>query len=161
MARVATALACQDIRLEYDGKFTLVGVFTRNIGIPAPIIVPQLAFLVDIEGDLEDPLTSLLVQVCLPGVENPISTTIPIQENPIPDAMEGQKRWRYLIPLPMNNVTLHPGRIVIRLIHDQGEIETDAGWVVIGQPPPPGAIISSNAPEPPASQSQPDAPGKG
>jgi len=151
MARVATVLACQDVRLEYDGKLTVVGVFTTNIGVPAPMSIPQMWFLVNIEGDLSEQLESLSLHIHLPGVEEPVIHDVP--DIVAPRTIEGQTRWRHLLPLQITNMTLNPGRIRFRLIHDKGEIETGAGWIVLNDPP---SGTSASEPQPPSSQSESD-----
>jgi hypothetical protein len=166
MTRVAVVLACEDVRIEYDGKLTAVGIFTSSIAIPAPIVVPKMAFIIHFEGSADDPLQSLSIEINFPGVEPPKKLDIPIAPTP---NVEGQKGWKYLIPLHLANVSLNPGRIFLRIIHERGAIEAGAGLIVIGHAPtwpvlngePLDRTIettSSNEPEPLGVQSPPDAP---
>jgi hypothetical protein len=158
MARYAFVIPCQDVRFEFDGKLTLVGMFTSNIGIPAaPTVIPQLSFLVLIEGDLSEYLQSLKIEILLPGTPEPTKLEVPVPPIPQPMPLEGQSKWRFQMPIILANVVLYPGRIVFRIIHDQGELEVGARWVVIGQPTMPPGTISSILPPLPAAQSPPDA----
>ena len=143
--RQALVLPCQDIRLEHDGKLTLVGLFTGNIAIPVvPTIVPQLMFLIVIDGDLDERLKSLTIEIHLPQIKEPTKAEIPLPPLP-PTFLEGQKRFRYQIPFAIAPAVLNPGRIVCKIIHDKGEIETGARWIVHAPLP---AIASAPPPTP-------------
>jgi hypothetical protein len=135
MARQAIVLVSEGgIRLEFDGKFTVVGLFTSNIGIPASTTGSILHFLVIIEGDVDVPLTSLSIEITMPGAASS-RFDFPSAQLPTPRPLVGQQRWRKILPVHLTNVTLNPGPINCRVIHDQGEIETVAGWIAINQPP--------------------------
>jgi len=128
--RQAMVLPCQDIRLEYDGKLTLVGLYTGNLAIPTvPTVAPQLAFLIVIDGDLSEPLQSLKIEFHLPQVKEPTVYEVPLDPQR-PQHEKGQTRWRFQIPFGIAPAVLNPGRIVCKIIHDKGEIETGARWIV-------------------------------
>lgn len=157
MARQAAVLPCQDIRLEYDGKFTIVGLFTSNIAIPvAPSLVPQIAFLLILDGDLPERLKSLAIELHFPGAAAPSKMDVPLDTLRHTEPLEGQRRWRFQFPMVVGNAVLNPGRIVCKIIHDQGEIETGAGWIVTTPLLTPSVSPSSKATQPPSEQSRPD-----
>ena len=82
MARQATVLISEDgVRLEFDGKFTVVGLFTGNIGIPASSLGSILHFLVIVEGDVDQPSTSLSIEILMPGA-NPTRFDFPAAQLP-------------------------------------------------------------------------------
>jgi hypothetical protein len=151
MARQATVLLSEGIRLEFDGKFTVVGLFTSNIGIAASVVGSILHFLIIIEGDVDHPLTSLSIEILMPGAIIPSRFDFPTAQLLAPPPLAGQQRWKKILPVHLTNVALNPGPINCRLIHDQGMIEIAAGWIAISQPPtgPSTAIL------PPSGQSQP------
>lgn len=153
MDRQAIVLVSEGgVRLEFDGKFTVVGLFTSNIGIPAPAFGYILHFLVIIEGDVEIPLTSLSIEITMPGTPTPSKFDFPSEQLPVPLPLAGQQRWRKILPVHLSNVILNPGPINCRLIHDKGVIETVAGFIALNQPP---SILSGVLPTP-SGQSQPD-----
>ncbi|HUZ30938.1 MAG TPA: hypothetical protein VMV19_02340 [Xanthobacteraceae bacterium] len=130
IGRQAMVLPCQDIRLEHDGKLTLVGLFTGNIAIPTvPTIIAHLMFLIIIDGDLAEPLKTLRIEIRLPQAAEPAVADVPMPFQ-APTLLEGQKRWRYQIPFAIAPAVLTPGRIVCKIVHDKGEIETGARWIV-------------------------------
>jgi hypothetical protein len=136
MARQATVLVSEGgVRLEFDGKFTVVGLFTSNIGIASPALGSILHFLIIIEGDVDHPLTSLSIEIQMPGAIIPSKFDFPAAQLPAPLPLAGQQRWKKILPVHLTNVILNPGPINCTLIHDQGMIEIVAGWIAINQPP--------------------------
>jgi hypothetical protein len=130
MGRQASVIPCQDIRIEIDGKLTLVGVFTQAIGITTvPQVIPQIGFFVLVEGDIAEPLKSLVIEIHFPGLSEPFRNELPKQALENPKFREGQTRWRAQLPMMVAPAILNPGRIVCKVIHEQGEIETGAAWV--------------------------------
>jgi hypothetical protein len=144
MDRQATVLVSEGgVRLEFDGKFTVVGLFTSNIGIAGPLVGTILHFLVIIEGDFDEPLEFLSIEILTPGAVSPTKFDFPPAQLLAPPPLQGQQRWRKILPVHLTNFALNPGPIICKLVHDQGTIETVAGWVSIQSPGGPSAALLS------------------
>ena len=91
------------------------------------MVVPQLVFLFQIETDINDLFEKLQVQVTLPG-ESPRLVDVPIVPfTPPPD----RTRWRLHWPLLIQQATLRPGRVEVKVIHETGDIVASAPWITL------------------------------
>jgi hypothetical protein len=136
--RQATVLVADEIFFNLYGKAVLQGIYTTDLIINAdPTLATQLVFFFIAETDISDPFRSLSVEVTLPAT-TPIRQSVPVQW-PIPAIAEHGRtrifvRWPLLIPAPL---TLHPGRIEAKVIHENGEIEVGAPWILLNPAGPP------------------------
>ncbi len=122
MSRSAICLVCDDILISMSGKFTALGIYTSDVGIPVPNhVLNQLAFLFVLETPADDPFRSLKFQVTLPG-DAPREVTLPTLGPAVSASITKAKmislKWPYLI----QNVALRPGPIETLVTHDKGEI---------------------------------------
>lgn len=126
--RHAALLICDELLFSLTGKMTIAGLYTGDIGIGSERqIIPQLIFLFVVEGDLDEPIQSAVLEVALPKVE--------VKRRPLPGvsppaATPGRTKWKMLLPFPMSQVELHLGKIEAKVIYDKGEIVATAPWIV-------------------------------
>lgn len=63
-SRHLDVIYCDDIRNEVGNKFSLMGIYTRELTIPkAPLLLPRLCIVVKVVTDINDPFESLVVRV--------------------------------------------------------------------------------------------------
>jgi hypothetical protein len=129
MARQAALLVADEIYYNLVGKAILHGIYHSDLLIPTePSIAPQLLFYFMMETDLSDSFKSLAVEVTLPG-NAPVRQPVPITF-PIPTAQhEGRARLFYRHPMLIQAPTLRQGRIIVKVIHESGEIIVGAPWI--------------------------------
>jgi hypothetical protein len=129
-------IVCDVGRLEYDGKLTLVGVYTTDLGIPAnSTVAPTIAFFVAVEGDLSEQPAFIEFEICLPG-QPPIRLPrieIPAGEKP----PEGRTRWIVRTMHSLVNAPLQPGHITGKVICDDREVPISGPWIVVAENPAP------------------------
>ncbi len=129
--RNAMALVCDDFRVEITGKYIIVGMYSGNIAIPAePFRVNQLAFVFLIESDVSDPMSSLAIEVTLPG-EPTQHMKVPLPTELRPEPLEGSTRWIHRVPMVINNPSLRVGPTVAKVIHDKGEIRVGGIPIIV------------------------------
>ena len=134
MARQAMLLVADEIFFNLTGKAILNGIYTGNLLIgPATGFVPQLVFFFMVETDLSDPFRSLQAEVTFPE-SAPITSTVPVTW-PIPLSPVDRTKFSVRWPMLLQNLTLRPGKINAKLIHESGEIIVSAPWIVSNAPP--------------------------
>jgi hypothetical protein len=153
--RNAMVIVSDDLRVEATGKYTIVGVYTGNIGIPSePFVTSQLVFTFLIETDVSDPLSSLTVQVTLPG-NPPVRLEPPIiAADRLPEIPREAKRWFYRIPLFIQPAILRTGFAEAKVIHEKGEMVVGGVPIITRMP----EIIPPSAPAGPPSGIPPATP---
>lgn len=121
-------LVCDDLRLEFNGKTILVGVYNGDIIIPfSPFAAGQLYFIFNFECDVSEIPRNLTFEITLPG-QKPLQWPCPIpQDVKIPNE---RKKAYVRQPCPIFGPVLNEGRIEAKVIHDMGEIEVAAPWIV-------------------------------
>jgi hypothetical protein len=130
----AMVLVADEVLYTMFGKVYLNGVFTGDITIFAdPTVATQLIFMFFLETDIDEPFTSLALQVTLPG-NSPVQVEVPVVPPPSPRP-HGRTRQFYRWPLVIQTPTLRPGRIEAKAIHDKGEIVASAPWITLPQTP--------------------------
>jgi hypothetical protein len=125
--RQASVFACDDLLVSLTGKFTALGIYTGDIVIPNEITANQIVFVFQIEFDIDDPMSSVVLEVKFPGEENPRQMAVPV--GPL-TPVEGRSRWIIRWPFAVQMAHLRPGRIYTKVIHDKGQIDTTGYWVV-------------------------------
>lgn len=137
--RHAIILVSDDLLFSLSGKITALGIYTGDIAIQTtPAVVPQLAALFVIECDVADPFQSLTLQVSIPGEPLPRSQPWAVLRPPPPS---GRTRMIYRVPFLLPNLSLTPGQIKARVIHEKGTIEVGGPWIVpVPQKPAPAEI---------------------
>jgi len=132
--RQASVLVCDDLLVALNGKFTMLGMYTADIVIPTdPSISGQLVFLFVVETDIKDPFRSVTLQVALPE-SAPTRFQIPIM--PPLDVHPDRERLIVRWPLVVSPAILKPGKIEAKVIHETGEINAAAPWVLLASAPP-------------------------
>jgi hypothetical protein len=64
MARYLHTIYCDDIRLEVGNKQSLMGIYSRDLLVPAfPIVLPKLCLIVTLVTPIDKPLTELTIIV--------------------------------------------------------------------------------------------------
>lgn len=61
--RYLDVIYCDDIRNEVGNKFSLMGIYTRELTIPNPLLLPKLCIAVKVVTDINDPFASITVRV--------------------------------------------------------------------------------------------------
>jgi hypothetical protein len=126
MARQASLLVADEILFTLLGKAVLQGIYTTDLFIAAdPTPLPQLIFFFIAGTDASDPFKSLAAQVTLPG-SDPATQLIPILVPPPSERTKLFVRYPMLLSAPI----LRPGRILAKMIHENGEIPVSAPWIV-------------------------------
>jgi hypothetical protein len=130
MARYATLLVADELYYNLNGKAILQGIYHSDLILNSEqATIPQLIFFFIAETDIADPFRSASVEVTLPENDTirqqvPISSPITLQAPP------GRTKFFLRWPLLVSNPTLRPGRIGAKLIHEAGEMEVSAPWIV-------------------------------
>lgn len=125
MALQVSTLVCDEALVSLNGKLTLGGIYTGDIGIPgSEHTAPQLVFIFLIEGDEADYSSMLSLEVKLPG-EHPRSSAIPVP--PVPP---GRSRWTFRWPFLLASTTLRPGLIEAKIVSEKGEVSATAPRIV-------------------------------
>ena len=121
--------------ISLNGKITLLGVYTNDLGIPADgHKLSQLAFLFIIEGDLNDqPIGSMKIRVSLPS-GSAAEAEFPIPENLPSDSSGKRTKWFAKLPLMLPAPILSSGKIDAKVTHDKGEIDVAMPWIVSTSP---------------------------
>lgn len=130
MALRITAVAAELIRVEADGKLTVIGLFTTNMGIPEPLSAPLISFLVIIEGDRDDSSSGLTIEIMMPGGVNPTRYFVP---DILPIQVFETGTWRRVIPMQLTSVVANPGEIRCSVVYNGRRTTTTAGWIVLNQ----------------------------
>jgi hypothetical protein len=131
--RKAIAFACDEVSWTITGKITISGIYTGDISLPQlELRVAQIVFFFIMETDVADPFQTITLRVTLPGIAPEF---LPV---PIFPTVHNEGRQRVVIrqPFLISNPTLRPGRIVMSLIHERGEIEAGSIWVTTAVPQP-------------------------
>ena len=82
--RVAYAMFCDDIRLEYGNKISLMGVYGSDLQLAEnfPLMLPKFAVHVGLICDLSDIPTWLKLSVILPDGAELINVELPVDSLP-------------------------------------------------------------------------------
>lgn len=136
----ATALVCDDVRFEVNGKYIVIGLYSGDILInQEPFTASQMFFIFLVEGEIStDQFKWLEFEVTFPGNE-PTRVRHPgdpkwsdFTRNTV---NQDRTRWWVKYPLRISPVVLRPGRVITKVIHDKGEIACTSAWVVLKSPP--------------------------
>lgn len=125
----ANLVVCDDLLYSLNGKITLLGMYTGDIGIPTnPQAAGQMVFFFILQGDLSERPTKLVtLEVTLPGeVSKTMTIPPPIFADPMP---VGRTKWFMRHPFLVAPAILRPGRIVAKVIYDNTEIVLGAPWI--------------------------------
>lgn len=129
--RHASMIVADELLTSMNGKQVLSGIYTADIVIPyGGVAPPQLVFYFIIETDINDPFDRITIELALPG-EPPISIPSPqIEPPPQPTGQEKRSRQILRVPALLNFPRLNAGKIHAKIIHDKGEINVAAPWIV-------------------------------
>lgn len=128
--RRASVVVCDDIRVEVNGKLVLIGLYTSDIVIPTDIFTAfQMHFLFMAECVRSDPFKSLRFEVMLPG-NDPVSVTASVPPALDEKLLPERERMYVRQDVYISPANLRPGRIMAKVIHERGEIDAHAGWIV-------------------------------
>jgi hypothetical protein len=133
MSRQATMLVADEIYYNLLGKAIIHGAYHADLTIlTEPTTVTQLLFYFQMETDIEDAFQSLSVEVTLPG-NDPVRHVVPVIW---PIFAEEGRRLFYKHPLLIQNITLRPGRIQAKVIHESGEMVVGAPHITLATSAP-------------------------
>jgi hypothetical protein len=122
IAASSHAIVSDDLRMEINKKYTIVGMYTGSIAIPiGGFVVPQLVVTFISTTDLEKPFSSLILEVTLPDTA-PIRQEVAVASDatrlkPGP----GTTLWVYRTPMFLRNVALKPGPFRAKIVTNIGE----------------------------------------
>lgn len=129
--RKATFFVCDETLVALSGKLTIGGMYTGDIGIPEPEArLNQLVIFVQIETPAERPIQRLSVNISFPGEEKP--RTIDGLRGLAPPL--GHDTLVYKRPFLFQQITLRPGPIEVKVVHEEGEIFAGTQWVIYKAP---------------------------
>jgi hypothetical protein len=123
-----SVIVSDDFLISLQGKFNIIGVYTGDIAIAADeIITQQLVFTFIMESSIDDVPSMITFEVSFPGEEArrmmcplALPSSIPPERN----------KFVLRIPFAINNITLRPGRIEVKVIYEGGEVKATAPWIV-------------------------------
>jgi hypothetical protein len=61
--RHVEVIYCDDIRQEVGNKFSFMGIYTTELTVPSPVVLPKLCIAVKVATDKDDPFESLEVRI--------------------------------------------------------------------------------------------------
>ena len=128
--RQAMALVADDMMVSVGGKITLNGIYTGYITIlsdPSP--VSQLVVMFLMEGDRDDPLTSLTIEVTAPG-NTPVRQEFASAPAPNFQGFPEAKKWVARFPVVLSQIMLKPGRMSAKITDEKGEMSVSLPWIV-------------------------------
>ena len=141
--RHASVLVADELLTSLNGKQVLSGIYTSDIVIPSSgTTTSQLVFFFIIETDIDAPFDEITIELTLPG-EPPISIPSPKLAPPLsPGDRKKPSRQILRVPALLNFPRLNAGKIQAKIIHDKGEINVAAPWIIDlsatdAQPTPP------------------------
>ena len=105
--RIAHAVFCDDIRVEVGGKYSLMGIYSRELVLPVrpPVLLPKLGVVVWLVCDIDDPPASATVAVLAqPGGVHLFRETIDIVSGDRPD--DGSMKMSYSIRFSISPVKI-------------------------------------------------------
>jgi hypothetical protein len=127
----ATAVVCDDLRVEINGKLIAVGIYTSDIAIVAePFTAAQMYVVFIVEGDIkeEDKFKTMAFEVTFPEMPPVRVECPPPNWDSIPP---DRTRWTVRFPVRVSPAILHGGRIRAKVIHDKGEINCSVPWITV------------------------------
>jgi hypothetical protein len=129
--RRGSFLICDDLQIALNGKFTIYGVYTSDIVIPAdPLHINQLVVVFYVETPITKPFKRLVLQVSVPGESAPRQfDATPTLQMP-PSGPPQRTKIAYRLPFLLQSVVLHPGPIEMKVLHEEGELEVGQQWIV-------------------------------
>jgi hypothetical protein len=142
--RRAAVLVADEVLFALNGKAYLQGIYTGDITIVGNAMpLPQLIFMFIVETGITKPFNSLVLQAIVPG--NPPAKLVVPPELQAVHPVAGRDRIIIRFPLVVPMPVLRPGRIDARVLHEDGEIEVGAPWIIsVGQLAVPTAPTAKN-----------------
>jgi hypothetical protein len=147
-------MTCDDLRIEFNGKLILVGIYPGNITIPANTVelaVNQLQFLFFADFPKEEVPKEITFEVELPG-EPAQRQSITVAVEPPPPIQEKHTRWLVRQGLGFVRPVLRLGKIQARMITDGVTYPAVAPWIEQVELPP-NLTTGTNASPQPSGQS--------
>jgi hypothetical protein len=129
--RYARFFVCDELLVSLNGKFTISGLYTGDLIVPAdPIQLAQLVVVVTTETEISKPFRSVIIRVQLPGDPAPreldASSTIP----PVIAQVPGRSTIKSIVPFLITQPVLRSGPIEVKVIHEEGELLAGKQWIV-------------------------------
>jgi hypothetical protein len=139
MAVQATYMVCDDVRVEWNGKAIVIGIYTSDLTIPStPVAVTQLQFFLIFECGVSEQPKKIRFEVTLPN-QPTAHWELRLPENiPVP---EGRTKFTVRQPFAVMNAVLEPGQIKAKVTYEETEIDLGGPWIVQVEPTPPGILI--------------------
>lgn len=132
---VVSALVCDDVRRESNGKELHIGVYSGGINVPVvPFILSKLCFVFTIQGDLETQPDVIICRIRLPGQASPMETRLTRKSGPR-NQTPGARYFRIGTVLEVSPIALREtGRILFSVL--DGETERLFGALRVQVTPP-------------------------
>jgi hypothetical protein len=128
ISRDAMFFLCDDVLVALSGKMTIAGMYTSDIIIPNEgIQIAQLVAVFTIRTPMETPFQKLVLQISMPGEENPQQIDLSGQSKSA--SIPGRTTLNYKLPFLIGNPILHSGPIEAKVIHESGEMLAGRHWV--------------------------------
>src|SRR5437588_7865501 len=126
--RHATFFICDDLLVALNGKFTVAGMYTGDVIIPADETkLSQLVIFVEAETPIEKPFRSLNVLVQFPGEEAKVLNASALL--PVPMQVSGRTAIKVRVPFLIPQPVLRPGPIEVKIVHEDGVLFAGKQWI--------------------------------
>jgi hypothetical protein len=128
--RKASFLVCDELLYTMNGKVNLVGIYTREIVIPADeLSMSQLIFYFILEAPKDQPFRQVTFRIELPGQPSfDFETPLSIRKSAMLDDRRKTITWRH--PVLIQQPLLKPGRIIANIVDETGTLDAGGIWVV-------------------------------
>jgi hypothetical protein len=137
MSTNASLIICDDVRVEFNGKVIMIGVYTGDMLIPAePFIASQLYFFFYIDTPIDESPNKVTLEVTMPQQD------ASRWEFPIPEitSQPGRTKFVFKQPVSLLNPILHCGRIAARVLLDEKSLDVATMWITKPQQLPTSSI---------------------
>jgi hypothetical protein len=98
-SRHLEVIFCDDIRQEVGNKFSFMGIYTSELTVPGPVLLPKLCISVKVVTDKDDPFESLEVRIVKGDNEIELLTTGTIPPMPTDTVVQDKNSTRIVVLL--------------------------------------------------------------
>lgn len=121
MEPLATAVLCDDVRIEHNGKLLIIGLYPQVMTFPAlPATLPQMFVIATIFSDLKDPILKYTLSVTAPGLDfTHEHDSGPLQQSLFADVTRAEASV-FIAIRPFS--IAEPGVLDIKIRHKGGEL---------------------------------------
>lgn len=127
--RLASMFICDDLLVALNGKFTVSGLYTGDIGISSEQVnLAQLVVVFHVETDVTKPFRRLALHVSFPGE---LARIQEMQGNPLFPMPIDRSRVTFRMPFLIAQPVLRPGPIEAKVLHEDGELPAGVQWITL------------------------------